>query len=79
MARRKRRKHGPDLSQRSVFLGSSDFEVHGGEYVYANGNAVVTKHYQVNLLVINFNGSPQLTVTASMATTVGLFGYPDHN
>lgn len=79
MTRRKRRRESPSLNQSGIFIGSKDVTVGGGEYVCANGDASMTKHIQVNLLVINLNGSPHLTVTASMAATVGLFGYPVHN
>ena len=43
-----------------MFIGSKDVTVNGGEYVCANGDASMTKHIQVNLLVINLNGSPRL-------------------
>ncbi|KAH6876988.1 hypothetical protein BKA70DRAFT_1412270 [Coprinopsis sp. MPI-PUGE-AT-0042] len=60
MSRRKRHKRGTRFDQRSMFLGSKDLEVNGGEFAYANGDASISRVYQVNFLVVNVNGSPHL-------------------
>ncbi|KAH6876972.1 hypothetical protein BKA70DRAFT_1576510 [Coprinopsis sp. MPI-PUGE-AT-0042] len=73
MASGKRWKHRPTTQQKSIIQGSNGFTINGGNY--DNGDASTTIQY--NFLVVNMNGSPSLTVSASNALSLaGLFGYP---
>ncbi|KAH6903729.1 hypothetical protein BKA70DRAFT_1566597 [Coprinopsis sp. MPI-PUGE-AT-0042] len=69
MTRRKRKKH--TTHQRGIIQGSTGFTIHGGNY--NNGDVSTTTTVQYNLLVVNVDGSPSLTISLSLA---GLFGYP---
>ncbi|KAH6877003.1 hypothetical protein BKA70DRAFT_1576523 [Coprinopsis sp. MPI-PUGE-AT-0042] len=61
------------VHQRSIVHGSGGLTINGG--TYANRDASTAINY--NLLVININSSPSLTVSASHALLiVGLFCYP---
>ncbi|KAH6877001.1 hypothetical protein BKA70DRAFT_1576522 [Coprinopsis sp. MPI-PUGE-AT-0042] len=75
MGRGRRGKHAPTNLDyhRSIIQGSNGLTISGGNY--AHGDASTTIQY--NLLVVNLNGSPSLTVSASnVASLVGLFGNP---
>ncbi|KAH6901817.1 hypothetical protein BKA70DRAFT_1522102 [Coprinopsis sp. MPI-PUGE-AT-0042] len=75
MARGRRWKHGPTTQQRGIVQGSNRLTINGGNY--ANGDASTTTTIQYNLLVVNINDSPSLTLPASNALSLaGLFGYP---
>ncbi|KAH6876999.1 hypothetical protein BKA70DRAFT_1576520 [Coprinopsis sp. MPI-PUGE-AT-0042] len=76
MARGRRGKHGPTTTQqRGIVQGSNGLTINGGNY--ANGDASTTTTTQYNLLVVNINGLPSLTLPASNALSLaGLFGYP---
>ncbi|KAH6876968.1 hypothetical protein BKA70DRAFT_1476018 [Coprinopsis sp. MPI-PUGE-AT-0042] len=60
MALQRRQDCKVDKSQNSVFFGSNNFEVNGGEYLYSHRDVSTIqsyRYYQFNILIININGS----------------------